>query len=410
MEPDFLTTSFGWIDFSKDQRNKVGAVLNLLKFEGMVDELGLGTVRDILADRMFPGISTIQTKAKYFFYIPYILWDYQLLPPAKKKKTDPSKFLQDQEYEIMWELAPKYKDGDGVIGISKKKGDPIARRPSAIYWNGLYTFGLIDTGGFGAESFLRNRTKTNLVDFLSSQTTGDDIAKDDADIDFENIFRIKVPYKKGWKDDLSIELTQDEAEILKDHIRSKKAKTLISLLLEDDKIWEVYFSAENFSDFAKAVKTQNIPSFILKEIQLAHDFSELMYGSHLYYNILIQKKKFDNDYFKADWEVWKNGVLDNLMLGLEFNPDEIFSLGRVNRDETVQFTKRFWEMAKEGFQNEKSLSKLITNQEFGVKGAKARLFTNKLHDIQENNWVGLLHFEYRFRQAKVIIGDIRNPK
>lgn len=410
MEPDFLTTSFGWIDFSREQKNRVGAVLDLLKFEGMVDELGLGTVRDILADRMFPGISTIQTKAKYFFHIPYILWDYQLLAHAQKKKISPSKFLDDTEHEIMWELAPKYKDGDGVIGISKKKGERIARRPSAIYWNGLYTFGLIDTGGLGAESFLKNCAKRSLSDLLSSTSTGDDVSKDDADVDFENIFRIKIPYKKNWRSNLTIELDNDEAQILKDHIKSRANNTLLSLLLEDDKLWDVYNAAENFSEFAQACESLKMPPHIFKEIQLAHDFSELMYGSHLFYNVMIQEKKFGNGFYLKDWEAWEKGILDKLMLGSGFNPDEIFSLGNVNRDETVKFIEGFWEIAYRGFEDENSLRKMITNQELGVKGAKARLFPEKLHDVQEEKWVGLGHFEYRFRQAKVIINDIRNPK
>lgn len=384
--------------------------MDLLKFEGMVDELGLGTVRDILADKMFPGISTIQTKAKYFFYIPYILWDYQLLTPAQKKKISPSKYLDDTEHEIMWKLAPKYKDGDGVIGISKKQDERIARRPSAIYWNGLYTFGLIDTRGLGAESFLKNCAKRSLSDLLSSSSTGDDVSKDDGDVDFENIFRIKIPYKKNWRSDLTIELDNNEAQILKDHIKSRANNTLLSLLLENDKLWGVFSATNNFSEFAKACESLKMPSHIFKAIQLAHDFSELMYGSHLYYNVMIQEKKFRNGFYLKEWESWKNGILEKLMLGNAFNPNEIFSLGKINRDETVLFIKRFWEMSNRGFDDEKALRKMITSQEFGVKGAKARLFPEKLHDVQEEKWIGLGHFEYRYRQAKVIINDIRNPK
>ncbi len=61
----------GWIDFSPSHRAKVGAALDLLAPEGMVDELGLGSLRDGMANQMFPGISSIQTIAKYFFIIPY---------------------------------------------------------------------------------------------------------------------------------------------------------------------------------------------------------------------------------------------------------------------------------------------------------------------------------------------------
>jgi hypothetical protein len=61
--------TIGWIDFTTNDRNRIGSVLDLMKPEGMVDELGLGTIRDALANQLFPGISTIQTRAKYFLLL-----------------------------------------------------------------------------------------------------------------------------------------------------------------------------------------------------------------------------------------------------------------------------------------------------------------------------------------------------
>ena len=43
----------GWIDFSKDERNKVLNVIHLLDEPGAVDELGIGAVRDAFADLFF---------------------------------------------------------------------------------------------------------------------------------------------------------------------------------------------------------------------------------------------------------------------------------------------------------------------------------------------------------------------
>lgn len=39
---------------------------------GTVDDLGVGAVRDAIADHLFPGISTIQTRAKYFLFLAWI--------------------------------------------------------------------------------------------------------------------------------------------------------------------------------------------------------------------------------------------------------------------------------------------------------------------------------------------------
>lgn len=54
----------GWIDFSKEDRQKAFDVINLLSEQGAVDELGIGVIRDAFANYFFPGTSTIQTRAK----------------------------------------------------------------------------------------------------------------------------------------------------------------------------------------------------------------------------------------------------------------------------------------------------------------------------------------------------------
>jgi hypothetical protein len=53
----------GWIDFSKEDRQKAFDVINLLSEQGAVDELGIGVIRDAFANYFFPGTSTIQTRS-----------------------------------------------------------------------------------------------------------------------------------------------------------------------------------------------------------------------------------------------------------------------------------------------------------------------------------------------------------
>ena len=81
-------SQIGWIDFSPQDRERVATVLDLLEQPGVVDELGIGTIRNALSDWLFPGISTIQTRAKYFIIVPRIFRDYQLA--YEKKKDLPS--------------------------------------------------------------------------------------------------------------------------------------------------------------------------------------------------------------------------------------------------------------------------------------------------------------------------------
>jgi len=80
-----MPSSFAWLDHSESDRRKALDVVDLFREQGTRDELGIGTVRDALADSLFPGISTIQTRAKYFLFIP---WIYRALEENKTMSRD----------------------------------------------------------------------------------------------------------------------------------------------------------------------------------------------------------------------------------------------------------------------------------------------------------------------------------
>jgi len=88
-------SQLGWIDFSPNEREKVKNVLAMLAEKGTLDELGIGQVRDAFADLLFPGISTIQTRAKYFITVPRILRDYQALTKSKKQSYKRENFKKE---------------------------------------------------------------------------------------------------------------------------------------------------------------------------------------------------------------------------------------------------------------------------------------------------------------------------
>jgi len=379
--------SIGWIDFSTNDRNRVGSVLDLLRPEGMVDELGMGTIRDALANQLFPGISTIQTRAKYFFIIPYILYDYQAVKPAQRRGKTPSRFLEDKEYDIMWQLAERYNyvEGNG----------------------GLYTYQFINTQGLAAESFLKQSVNPSMETLLSSVQQGDDSTGDDADAEHENVFKIRVSPKLNWNENLTLDLHKEEAEFFQDRIISIAKNKLIAKLLQNDKLWQIFIKAENFMQFANAAIAPPIAANLKAMLILAHDFSELMYGAHLAYNCCLHHKVFNSNHFDEEWNDWHNDIQDNMLDYENFNPDLLFSYAITTRGSTAQFVKDWWKLTQNNFPDVKKRDILIEQQEAMVKGGKARLRWKKTDDVKENNWLGLTHFDYRFFQARTILKDIR---
>jgi hypothetical protein len=403
--------TIGWIDFSKNDKDRVGSILDMLRPEGMVDELGMGTIRDALANQLFPGISTIQTRAKYFFIIPYILYDYQATKPAQRRGKTPSKFLEDKEYEIMWRLGDYYRsiaedtktrESFGVIGITKVKPQKIVRRPSAIYWNGLYTYQFINTNGLAAESFLRQSVNPSMESLLSSVQQGDYSTGDDADAEHENVFKIRVSPKLNWNENLTLDLDKTEAEFFRSRILSIAKGKLISELLQQDKLWEIYIQAEDFMQFARAALSLTLSDKLKAILILAHDFSELMYGAHLAYNCQLHHKVFNSEHYDEDFKEWIDGIEDSMLDYSNFNPDVLTA----NRESTKRFVQDWWKQIQNGCKDVKKRDTLIEQQEAMVKGSKARLRWKKTDDVKENKWLGLRHFDYRFFQARTILKDI----
>jgi hypothetical protein len=71
----FMTSSFTWLDYSEQDRRKMLDVISLFREQTTRDELGIGAIRDAFANLFFPGVSTIQTRARYFLFIPWIYQD-----------------------------------------------------------------------------------------------------------------------------------------------------------------------------------------------------------------------------------------------------------------------------------------------------------------------------------------------
>lgn len=65
-----MASTIGWLDQSEEQQRKMREVIALFAEPGTVDELGIGVVRDAFSDLLFPGLSTVQTRIRYFLFVP----------------------------------------------------------------------------------------------------------------------------------------------------------------------------------------------------------------------------------------------------------------------------------------------------------------------------------------------------
>lgn len=70
-----MTSSLFWLDTDSRQRDQAMAVLDAFRDRTTVDELGVGSIRDAIAQQLFPGSSVLHTKVPYLLFIPWLVAD-----------------------------------------------------------------------------------------------------------------------------------------------------------------------------------------------------------------------------------------------------------------------------------------------------------------------------------------------
>lgn len=132
-----MASSFAWLDYSEHERRKMLDVIDLFREQETRDELGVGTVRDALADLLFPGTSTIQRRARYFLFVP---WMYSGLEQKPGVGTAEVAARARREEIALIDVLTRSDDAEGAIGVRARRH--LKRLPSNIYWQGLGVWGI----------------------------------------------------------------------------------------------------------------------------------------------------------------------------------------------------------------------------------------------------------------------------
>ena len=376
-------SSIGWVDFSPDHREKVRSVIDLLSTPGVIDELGIGVIRDSFSDSLFPGISTIQTRAKYFLTVPRIFKDYEKLSAKKRRRKKLSDYLREQENLCMKAMVANHEDDPqgGIIGESfaKKQGE-VQRKPSSVYWTGIREFGLIRTP-LSLQAFCREFANPDqpLRDLIQGT---DKVRGDDPDAAEHSDAAISGPsYEADWIDSLSVHLSTDEADFLSNQIQAKMPGSLLGQILLDPQVRTDFLdlSADwNFTSFAdEAPFLQQFPDDLQEVIAAARDFWQLMHGAHIRYNCLLQQRHGTATIeaeFEDQWQQWLQ-ELESFRWD-RWQTAYLWYLTELHRRRVQPYTKTFVELWIDGVRNSvgtQKLDGLVVRQEHRNKTTRARL-------------------------------------
>lgn len=395
-----MASSFTWLDYSEHERHKMLDVIKMFSERETRDELGVGSVRDALADLLFPGTSTIQTRARYFFFVPWMYLDLE------KKRTDPSKISErarKQETALIKTLL-EAGETEGVIG--KLAQDKLQRLPSNIYWQGLGVFGIRLFSG-SQDQYHRSLSRYYAhLDQVKQQSK-------------EELLDLKVnsnwhpglpPSPNDFPNKANFSLTKLEAEFLREQIQTHSRNSLMAF-------WVSSKNPPPQSDFPWEVMTTKFPKDLIDQLSHAQNFSEAIHGAALLYNLLLAEQIPDKDLTEiyrqelSEWEKLINDRIGNLR-SWDINQfwELIYSINpRVPRF-TRMFVEEWLELALSQprppqLQDDLSARELIRNRERFLKRGQSRLENRRALDLWTGS-AGTGRLNYRWRIAQSHIKDI----
>ncbi len=128
-----MPSLIAWLDASSEEQRRMREIIRLFTERDSRDELGIGQVRDAISDGLFPGTSTLLTRARYLLFVP---WCYQLAAG----KADLLAAADQNERKMIVALRQE-EDFAGLLGM--RSGPLLKTLPSTVYRGTLRYYGIL---------------------------------------------------------------------------------------------------------------------------------------------------------------------------------------------------------------------------------------------------------------------------
>ena len=401
----------GYITFNSEERQRVMKVLQLVRDQNAIDELGLGRIRDAFANEMFPGMSTLQRRAKYFAVLPSLYHE-----ATKMNYRNPQEV---RKQIIHWEirLTEMLINGCGIsdekmTGITGSSTLEAAKRdetkyvkydPTYIYQNGMRLYGMI-RGNVSLEKLIFDQSELRKK-YPERYTNLDTSSDAEEQFGIKQVFvTCGEAYDFENGDKLPIQLTYKEAAFLKNHIETShnSKDSLLAYLLKNEIEVEPYFA-----DFEKTKSIMdNLPEHFQRQYKLALHFSNWAKYMHLRYRYLFALGN-DNIEDTCFWKEQIQELLDghNEILDSRRMYEVLQYVDNLVLEPTV---KQFcMEAAILLYENkQKELDELIKKREKRIKGKRHKIDNPKYINYSMGN-PSTMSFRWNEIVYQVIT-DIRN--
>ena len=389
-------SSLAWIDFDEAERQRAQRIMALFQERETRDELGLGAIRDSIADHFFPGTSTIQTRLRYMLFVP---WLFQML----EESASGSDQLEIEARALETRLANALKAGgesNGIIG--RDAGADLQRLPSSVYWAGLGTWGIRVFAG----------STDNLFSYLPRLRNRLRQPRDAEDVTAETLrLQIWSPLlpcpPKNLLGEVRFRLTSEEAAFIIDRLISAQPQSLLTFLARSGagsadcaNIWE----HPHLADFPHESRTL---------VGHSEVFSSVMHGAALLYNLLLSRLRENPDWiekYETRLQEWRDGLdmsairtwsLDSFWQDIDHPAHRI-------RPAAKHFVTEWVALVRTGDVGEGSLTaaaRMVQNRERRLKTSQSR-FSNRAVRDRWNGASGVDPLSFRWTQARSHLRDL----
>ena len=391
-----MPSAFGWLDTDSEQRSKMLEVVELFKEDGTVDELGIGSIRDALADSMFPGTSYQHTRLRYVLFIPWLMQ----LAARNAASSKTSAEFRNLEVRLITSLM---EGGESLGVIGNRARGSLKRMPSGMYWTALGSWGILSTGMSSESFFRRQNALARLVE--RTERTRDT----DSDADGSPATGLD-PHLPKPPDDLlravTFTITPDEEQYLSDVIAESTRGSMLSWLVQHppvdqaDYVWHIDNLDEAPDQFADLVDH-------------ARRFHTVIHGANLIYNLVLARKSGRDDLvaaYEGQLRQWRDEVAATSALERWNRADWWATIGRQNprlRGATIQFVDSWIDLlsAENDLAHSSTAAQLISNRERQIKGGRARVVNQSALD-RWSGGTGLGRHDFRWRVARSHLNDL----
>ena len=399
-----MSSALAWLDFSEEEQRRARELLKFFSEHDTRDELGIGTVRDALSDAMFPGTSVIQTRARYFLFVPWIFQEAERRGYVGSAMVD---WVSRYERKLIEALRHGGWGGVGQGLIGRVAGTGVKTLPSAIYWTGLQRFGILRVSRTVEQVAAMGRQADGLEEALTELVERPNQLWDpNLPIPPDGFFQM---------DQASFELEPEEAEWLAERIEATAEGTLLEWLVAS----RAELTGGSSAPWEDPAAT-HAPEAIRRVVGHAKRFSAVMHGAALLYNLLVAERAQEQgldvsgdlvDRYRDGVEKWGE-TLDEMTAELaSWDRSEFWGLVVSINQRTLltrAFVDRWIEIAlprRHEVADDKQARRLVANRERLLKGRQSRLSNDRLL----NEWGGSSgagRLTFRWDQVKVLLGDL----